>query len=174
MNVAKPLRLTVLALPALALLTTGCRPVPSLTGTKDLAAEAETVRRIDADWAKAAATHNVDAWMSFYAPNAVVLPPNDKTVDSPATIRPYIAELLGLKDLALDWKATRVTVAQGGDMAWLYGTYTLQAHDPAGVPINDRGKIAEVWQKQTDGTWKCALDTWSSDLPMLQPEPEKK
>jgi len=29
----------------------------------------------------------------------------------------------------------------------------------------DSGKILEVWRKQPDGGWKCAADTWSSDLP---------
>jgi len=37
-------------------------------------------------------------------------------------------------------------------------------NDASGKPINDRGKYLEVWEKQADGNWKCAADTWNSDL----------
>jgi Ketosteroid isomerase homolog len=49
-------------------------------------------------------------------------------------------------------------------MAWVSGTYELTMNDASGKPINDRGKYLEVWEKQTDGNWKCAADMWNSDL----------
>jgi len=164
-------RLTsVVVLASLALLASGCRKL-SLGPSQNHAAEIERITQIDIEWVKAAQTRSVDAWMSFYAPDAVVLPPNEKTADTPAAIRSSIGELLGLKDLAIDWKATKVSVSDAGDMAWLYGTYTLQGKDPmSGTLIADNGKIAEIWHLQSDGSWKCVLDTWSSDLPVLIPD----
>jgi ketosteroid isomerase-like protein len=153
----------------LFLLITGCR-VPSSSSSSSHTAEIERVTRVDADWVKAAQTHSPDAWMAFYAPDAVVLPPNDRTIDNSAAIKAYIAGLLGLKDLVIDWKPTKVFVSDAGDMAWLYGAYSLQAKEPSGLPMSDIGKIAEIWRKQPDGSWKCVLDTWSSDLPVLTPE----
>jgi ketosteroid isomerase-like protein len=38
--------------------------------------------------------------------------------------------------------------------------------DPTGTSVNDRGKYLEVWKKQADGTWKCVMDMWNSDLPL--------
>ena len=49
---------------------------PSLAA--DLAAVEAAVRKTDADWAAAARTVSVDAWMAFYAADAVVLLPNDQ------------------------------------------------------------------------------------------------
>jgi ketosteroid isomerase-like protein len=56
-------------------------------------------------------------------------------------------------------------VAQSADIAYSYGTYKLNFSGPAGNPTEDRGKYLEIWKKQKDGTWKCAVDTWNSDLP---------
>ncbi|SEG20204.1 Ketosteroid isomerase homolog [Bryocella elongata] len=158
-----------LAVYALALLSSGCNK-PASVASPDHSADLVRLTQMDADWVKAAQTHSVDAWMAFYAPNAVVLPPNEKTADTPAEIRAAIGELMATKDLAIDWKATKTVVSDAGDMAWIYGTYTLEGKDAAGVPISDNGKMAEVWQKQGDGAWKCVLDTWSSDLPVLVPD----
>jgi len=40
---------------------------------------------------------------------------------------------------------------------------------PDGKPMNDNGKMVEIWKKQADGNWKCIVDTWSSDLPATPP-----
>ena len=42
-------------------------------------------------------------------------------------------------------------------------------NDAKGKPIRDTGKILEIWKKQADGSWKCAVDTWNSDLPAAPP-----
>lgn len=33
--------------------------------------------------------------------------------------------------------------------------------------IMDTGKILEVWKKQSDGKWKCIVDTYNSDIPVV-------
>ncbi len=129
----------------------------------------QQIRQTDQDWAKTAAAHSADGWVGYYATDAVVLPPNAKSMNDPASIRAFIGTLLALPNLQLSWHDTKVVVADAGDMAYLYGTYALSANDPSGAPINDTGKIAEIWRKQPDGAWKCVLDTWSSDLPAAAP-----
>ena len=62
------------------------------------------------------------------------------------------------------WQPTKVQVGKSGEMAWVSGRYKLRMNDANGKPINDRGKYLEVWEKQTDGNWKCAADMWNSDL----------
>ena len=100
-----------------------------------------------------------------FTDDAVVLPPNDKTVTGKDNIRKPIAELLGLPSLSISWTPTKVEVAKSGDLAYLYGTYRLSATGPDGKPMDDHGKMLEIWKKQADGNWKCIVDTWSSDLP---------
>jgi ketosteroid isomerase-like protein len=98
-----------------------------------------------------------------------VLPPNDKTVTGKGSIGKPIADLLALPGLSISWTPTKVEVAKSGDLAYLYGTYQLSITGPDGKPIDDHGKMLEIWKKQSDGNWKCIVDTWSSDLPAAAP-----
>jgi ketosteroid isomerase-like protein len=76
--------------------------------------------------------------------------------------------------LAITWKPTRVQAGKSGEMALVSGTYELTMNDASGKPINDRGKYLEVWEKQSDGNWKCRADMWNSDLAASAPVPLEK
>jgi ketosteroid isomerase-like protein len=132
------------------------------------AAEEAAIRKADSDWAKAAQTKSVDAFVAFYADNAVVLPPNEATATTKESIRKTIGALMGLPGLNISWQASKVEVAKSGDIGYLYGTYDLSFTDK-GKTISDKGKILEIWKKQADGSWKCIVDTWNSDMPMAPP-----
>jgi ketosteroid isomerase-like protein len=41
----------------------------------------------------------------------------------------------------------------------------MTENDAAGKPMTDKGKYLEVWKKQADGTWKCVVDMFNTDLP---------
>jgi len=133
------------------------------------AADEAAVRKTDADWVKAAQTKKVEDWVAFYTEDAVALPPNEKTAVGKDAIRKPVADMLGLPGLTISWEPTKVEVAKSGDLAYLYGTYQMTATGPNGKPMNDNGKMVEIWKKQADGNWKCIVDTWSSDLPATPP-----
>ena len=145
----------------------GCTAVqqPASAPPDTRAADEAAIRKADADWVKAAATKQADAWASYYSDDAVVLPPNDKLANSKEAILKPIAEMLKTPGLSVTWHQTKVEVAKSGDLAYAYGTYDMSADGPKGKPITDHGKIVEVWKKQADGGWKCVVDTWNSDLP---------
>ena len=126
---------------------------------------AAEVQKADADWSKAAQSKQADAWVAFYADDAVVLPPNDKMATTKDAIHKTIADLLALPDLSLSWTTTKAEAARSGDLAYTYGTYQLAWKGSKGKTISDQGKYSEVWKKQADGGWKCVVDMWSSDLP---------
>jgi len=152
------------------LFMTGCNYYSSQQSAADTrAADEAAVRKADADWVKAAQTKKIDDWVAFYADDAVVLPPNDKTVTGKESIRKPITDLLALPGLSISWTPTKVEVAKSGDLAYLYGTYQLSVAGPDGKPIDDHGKMLEIWKKQTDGNWKCIVDTWSTDSPAPMP-----
>jgi ketosteroid isomerase-like protein len=123
------------------------------------------IRKADEDWARAAQTKQVAAWVAFYAADAVVLPPNDKTASDKESIEKAVGDLLTLQDLTIGWQPAKVEVARSGDLAYARGTYDLTFKDAKGNPVKDHGKYLEVWKKQPDGGWKCIVDTWNSDLP---------
>jgi ketosteroid isomerase-like protein len=143
-------------MPRVAFLSVGLAATLHAEGT----AEA-TLRKMDAAWAQ---TKSVDGWLAYYAEDAVVLPPNDKVANGREAARKTVSDLLGLPGLQLTWVDTHVQVAASGDMAYIVGAYTM-SFENAGKRIADVGKTLEIWKRGSDGTWKCVVDTWNSDLP---------
>jgi ketosteroid isomerase-like protein len=124
-----------------------------------VASDEQAVRDADAAWSKAAGSKDVDKTVSFYADDAMVLPPNEPAVTSKDGIRNLWKGFLdSMADIS--WKATRVEMAKSGDVACVTGTYELTMQDGT----KDRGKYCEVWEKKA-GAWKCGTDIWNSDLP---------
>ena len=136
--------------------------VPQLHGG---AAQVEKeIRAMDASWMNAAKTGKVGDWTAFYAPNAVVLPPNEQIADTPAKINKSMAAFLALPDLTVVWTCEKVEVSKGLDMAFCYGHYKVTYTDK-GKTLTDTGKNLEIWRKQPSGKWLCVADTWNTDLP---------
>jgi uncharacterized protein (TIGR02246 family) len=145
----------------------GCAPQQSLPDTR--AADEAAIRKADTDWSDAAQTKQVEAWVAYYSDDATVLPPNEPMATSKDDIRKTIGNFLAQPALNVKWQPTKVAVSRSGDVGYSFGTYEMTANDSKGNPITDRGKYVEIWKKQADGGWKCAVDTFNSDLPMVPP-----
>jgi len=125
----------------------------------------QALRDIDDKWSKAAVSKDVDKTISYYAADAVVMPPNAAAATTKETIRKVWSEALTAPGATMSWKATKVEVAKSGDIGFVSGTYEYSMNDAVGKPINDKGKYLVVWEKQADGSWKCGADMWNSDMP---------
>jgi ketosteroid isomerase-like protein len=130
-----------------------------------------TLRDLDDQWAKAAAAKNVEQTIAFYSDDAIVLPPNATSAATKEAVRNVWKEMFASPGFVITWKPARVQLAKSGDMGWVSGTYEVTMNDGSGKPSNDRGKYLEVWEKQTDGNWKCRADMWNSDLAASTPAP---
>ena len=131
----------------------------------------QLLRDLDAKWANAAAAKDVDQTIAFYSDDAIVLPPNATSAATKEAIRNGWKEMLGSPGFVISWQPAKVQVGKSAEMAWVSGTYELTMNDANGKPINDRGKYLEVWEKQSDGNWKCAADMWNSNLAASAPAP---
>ena len=132
------------------------------------------LRDLDAQWAKAAAAKDVEQTIAYYSDDAIVLPPNATRAATKEAVRNVWKEMLASPGLVITWKPTKVQLAKSGDMGWVSGTYELTMNDASGKPIDDRGKYLEVWEKQSDGNWKCRADMWNSELAASAPAPLEK
>lgn len=144
------------------------------TGADTHGADETALRNQDNEWSKAAGTKDVDKTVAFYVDDAVVMPPNSPALTSKEPIRALWKGMLGAPGFSGGWKPTKVEVAKSGELGYVTGTYEFKENDAAGKPITDKGKYVEVWKKQADGTWKCAVDMFSSDLPVAAPAENKK
>lgn len=131
-----------------------------------LANDEQAVRDLDAEWAAAAGTKDLDKIISYYSDDATVLPPNAPAVTAKDGVRKAWKDMLDLPGFALSWKATKVEMAKSGDMAYVIGAYDMSFNDATGKSVKDHGKYLEVLEKQADGKWKCGADMFSSDLPL--------
>jgi ketosteroid isomerase-like protein len=125
----------------------------------------QLLRDLDARWAKAAVAKDIEQTIAFYSDDAIMFPPNAPSAATKETIRNGWKQMLTSPGFVISWQPTRVRVGKGGEMAWVDGAYELTMNDASGKPITDRGKYLEVWEKQSDGSWKCRADMWNSDLP---------
>ena len=132
------------------------------------------LRALDTQWSKAAAAKDLEQTVAYYSEKAIVLPPNATSAATKETIRNVWKDVFAAPGLVITWKPTKVKLGSSDDMAWVSGTYELLMNDPSGKPANDRGKYLEVWEKQADGNWKCAADTWNSDLAVSVPATAEK
>jgi ketosteroid isomerase-like protein len=145
-----------------------CRPSLAARFAVDRAAAEAAVRKADADWAAAASADSVDAWMAFYAADAIVLLPNDQLTSGKESLRNAVSRLLAHPHLSVAWRPLKVEVARSGDLAFLIGAFELRFGGPPGSPASDRGRRLELWRKQA-GSWKCIVDTWNLDDSIAAP-----
>jgi len=122
------------------------------------------LRGLDGDWAKTAAGKDVEQTIAFYSDDAIVFAPNATSATTKEAIRNRWKDMFASPGFVITWQPTTVRVGKSGEMARVSGTYELTMNDASGKPINDRGKYLEVWEKQSDGNWKCTADMWNSDL----------
>lgn len=158
---------TFVLLSLLLSLSTACRSQATDTRAADEAA----LRKLDDEWSKSVESRDVEKVLFYYADDAVVMPPNIPTLTGKDAIRSLWRSMLESPLFSGGWKATKVDVAQSGDLAYLSGNYEFKEQDAAGNPITDKGKYLVVWKKQADGNWKCVANMFNSDLPSVAPAP---
>jgi uncharacterized protein (TIGR02246 family) len=155
----------------------GCLSLLSLTGCTqpapdNHAAEENTLREVDAQWSKTAGAHDLDATVAFYTDDAVVMPGDAPVANTRQAIRELWAPMLA-PNASVSWQVNQAEVARSGDVGYARGVYQLVTKDAAGQATTERGKLVEIWKKQADGKWKCAVDSFSADAPPAPPASEK-
>jgi ketosteroid isomerase-like protein len=149
------------------MLVAGCNTAPPPVDTK---AVEDAVRAADVAWSKAAGAQDIGTVNSYYAEDAVVMPPNSPVVTTHDATQKAWASML-VPGNSLTWTPSTVTAAGSGDMAYVQGTYTASMKGPDGKAMPDAGKYLEAWKKQADGSWKVEEDIWNSDMPMAAAAP---
>ena len=155
---------------ALLLLASGCASQPP---ADTRAADESAIRNLDTQWSKTAAANDLEGVVSYYTDDASMLPPNAPMATGKQAIRAIWSTMLG-PGVSVSWQVSKVEAARSGDLAYLMGAYLVTMKDPKGKPIEDRGKLLEVWKKQADGQWKTVADIFNSDLPPAAPPAKKK
>jgi ketosteroid isomerase-like protein len=101
----------------------------------------------------------------LYQDDAVLMPPNQESFSGKDAWLEWAAEwhITGITRYDLGIDAIQVS----GDLAYMRGTYAeVLTMEGVPEPFSDQGKALQIWKKQADGSWKIAVDSWSSNLPL--------
>jgi len=165
-------RRTLLSLPLLAvclsfffLVACATDAGPTFTEADRAAIEAATQEALAIN-----ATGDHQAYVNhYYTSDAVIMPPNGEVIRGREAALAFNVNFPPYEDLQFH----HVELDGDGDLAYVYGTYTMVMAAAEGEePVEDRGKYLEVWKRQADGSWKVALDIFNSDLPLPEMESE--
>jgi uncharacterized protein (TIGR02246 family) len=126
------------------------------------------IRRLDAEWSRAAEARDVERALFFWSDDAVVFPPGSPPVAGKPAIREFVTKSLQTPGFSISWKTQTVTVSSSGDMACTTGTNRVTFDAPDGKAVTVDGKAVEVWRRQEDGQWKCVIDIWNDAAPPAQ------
>lgn len=147
----------VLSVVACALLTNGCATIRSVDARSD------ALRNRDLAWATAAAEGaNIDAILSFWSEDAIVIPPGAPELRGKSAIRVYVQKSLAIPGFKITWKPSSATVSSDGSLGYTTGENVVSFSAPDGKSVTVMGRYATIWRRDEDGQWKCVVDIWNT------------
>ena len=142
---------TWLVIAALALVACqGCWQESAVSEAgSDPVAEAAAIMALEREWSGKFQEKDIEWILNLHATDARQMPPNAEPAVGHEALR---AAWEGLFELDASWEPTEAHVSASGDMAYDFGTLTINT--PEGPIL---GKYLMVWMRQ-DGEWKVAVD----------------
>jgi uncharacterized protein (TIGR02246 family) len=129
----------------------------------DKKAEGEKVMQLSREWARVAATEDVEKALSYWADDAFVMSAGQPPVKGKQAIRQMVEESFKIPDFRISWQPQSVEVSESGDMAYMIENEQVSFTDSTGKPITLNEKAVSIWRKQADGTWKNVVDISTPD-----------
>lgn len=136
----------------------------------DIAAVKPALTAIEAGWNQAFHTKNLDAIVTPYASDAVLVLPGLPAQVGTSAIRNVYVEALKDPNFDLTLAIDRMEVANSGDLAFTQGHFTMKGTDPQTkqATTTATGSYATIYKKQADGEWK-AIQDWAAANPPAAP-----
>ena len=123
--------------------------------------EAIAARRSDFETALNDA--NIDALSQMVTDDLVAMPPNEPTITGLEANQAWWRQFFDVDSSHTSFFPGELQVA--GDWAFDRFTWTGDMTPTGGgETVHEEGKSIWIWQRQSDGTWKLALEIWNSDL----------
>jgi ketosteroid isomerase-like protein len=129
----------------------------------DLKAEEAAIMKADSTWSSLSAeSKDVDKAVSYFANDAVVVPPGQPIIKGKEALRKFVEESFKIPGFSIRWKSSDIKFSPDGKLAYMYGENLTTMNDSTGNKISIPGRGYSIWRKETDGSWKCAVDIFNS------------
>ena len=171
MSQFRPIALFVPSALVLAILVSGCstgtgdqpKPQAAAQPVDTRAADEAAIRAASAAWSQAYVVKDLEKSSSVYTDDAVVMSPKAPAIHGKDAIRKGLVQMFALPGPGLSFQTVSVEVARSGDIACETGSYDFVTTDKKGKTNDEKGKYIVAWKKQSDGTWKAAVDMDNTD-----------
>ena len=127
------------------------------------AADEAAIRAASAAWSQASVAKDIDRGISFYTVDAVQMDPKAPAIKGRENIRKHWTQTPASPDPGMSFETTSVEVSRSGDLAYETGTYDFVTTGKKGRIGDEKWKYVVVWKKQSDGSWKAAVDIDNPD-----------
>ena len=121
------------------------------------ATKADTLKRLEGEFMRAAAERGSQGYMSYYADDAVEVPNGVPLIQGKVEIAKTMG-FLNDKNNRLTWTPVGADISSSRDLGYTYGNYEFHTKDKEGKPVLQYGKYTSIWKLQQDGSWKVVLD----------------
>lgn len=123
--------------------------------------------RIDSDYIAPFMAGEVDRWLEIFDDDIVGLHNRLPAMEGKPALRGF-ANFVSANLVVAQMSVTLTGLRQEGDLAYTWGTYRSRLlMRETGEPMpghNENGKVLFVWKRQSDGSWKLAVDM-GNELP---------
>lgn len=117
----------------------------------------EFLLKLDKEFDKATAENGVDAWVSYFAENGVMLTGSGPIVGK-SSIYQAMEKVFSQSGFSLRWEPKYSKAPNDGTLGYTYGEYIKTLLDNEGNIIKSKGHYTSIWEKQDNGEWKIVLD----------------
>jgi ketosteroid isomerase-like protein len=102
--------------------------------------------------------------LAVWSDEGILMPPHHAEVRGRSELEKYFKERFSGTRFGFFFTSSDIQLA--GDVAFERLGYTAWIWPAGGSrPVEDAGKGLHVYRRQSDGSWKLALDIWNSDRP---------
>ena|SRR5688572_9355152 len=129
----------------------------------DLKTEEAAIMKADSTWsAYAAEGKDVEKAISYFASDAVMVPPGQPIVKGKEALRKFVEESFKIPGFSISWRSSDIKFSPDGKLAYMYGENITTMNDSTGNKISIPGRGYSIWRKEPDGNWKCVVDIFNS------------
>ena len=132
--------------------------------SKGLAAETDeqSIHETYRAWVEVTNEKDLEKWSTFLDSSPYFHPADSSPLANTDEIISYYARSFADPRFSLDCTQQHVDVSASGEMAWSRGECQGTFTGPDGNEASGKSRWLKVWVKQSDGSWRCRVNTWKN------------
>jgi len=132
--------------------------ISACSDTVDLETERAKLLQLDREWSEAARTNNMERLWRFWTDDAKILLSADKTISGLDQIKQFTTKARTDPNFEISWEVQGVDISKSGEMGYTFGIGKVTRTGENDELITVANPYLIVWEKQSDGNWKCVIE----------------